>query len=143
MRHVKRYRDQLGNERLYFRKTGHPRNGEALKAPWPDVDGRLPLEAEVAADPGNPRSSSRTPATLPAQRGPTNCPRISDRFSERRQNASTRYILKEFDVDLGGLRSPPSPPRSSCPCVTLRRGAATERPTSGCSSSRRRASSRN
>ncbi len=104
MRHVKRYRDRLGNERLYFRKTGHPRNGEALKAPWPDVDEGSPLEAEVAAileiQVVKPRASNLAGATRAYE--------LSADFRSLSETTKReyRYILKEFDVDLGGLPLP-------------------------------------
>lgn len=101
MKHVKRYRDRLGNERLYFRKPGHPRNGEPLKAPWPNLEAGSALEAEVAAILGAEVVRPR-PGNLA---GATRAYELSADFIGL--SAETKYgyrrMLKEFDQDLGSL----------------------------------------
>lgn len=101
MKHVKRYRDRFGTVRLYFRKAGHPRNGEALKSAWPDLEDGSALQAEVSAiletSVVRPRASNLAGATRAYE--------LSADFAGL--GAGTKYeyrlILKEFDSDLGAL----------------------------------------
>lgn len=101
MRYVKRYPDRLGRERLYFRKNGHPRNGEALHSPWPDLaDGSL-LEAEVAAILGSHPVRAR-PTNLA---GATRAYELSADFTSLARETQYLYraALREFDADLGAV----------------------------------------
>jgi integrase len=101
MRYVKRYRDPQGVERLYFRKVGPPRNGEALISPWPEQAQGSELEAEVRdiLGPEGPKAMSSNLA------GATRTYELGADFTGL--SASTRYeyrlLLKEFDATLGSL----------------------------------------
>jgi integrase len=101
MRYVKRYRDRLGNERLYFRKAGHPRDGEALKSAWPEVPLGSALEAEVRGiigeQPVKPKASNLAGATRAYELG------ADFRGLSKSTQYEYRLILKEFDASLGGL----------------------------------------
>jgi integrase len=101
MKHVKRYRDRQGADRLYFRKAGHPRNGEPLASRWPDVAEGSALQAEVAAILATQTVKPR-PGYLA---GATRAYELSADFIGL--GAETKYgyrqILKEFDADLGPL----------------------------------------
>lgn len=101
MRYVKRYPDRLGQIRLYFRKAGHPRNGEALRSPWPGEEAGSALQAEVAAILGVQAARSR-PSTLA---GATRSYELSADFTVLAQGTKYLYrlALKEFDADLGAL----------------------------------------
>jgi integrase len=101
MKHVKRYRDRQGVERLYFRKAGHPRDGERLKSPWPDVEEGSALQGEVAAilgtQPAKPKPGNLAGATRAYELGAD--------FGALGESTKYEYrlILKEFDADLGTL----------------------------------------
>lgn len=101
MRYVKRYPDRLGQERLYFRKAGHPRSGEALRSPWPIEAAGSALEAEVQAilgtQPTKPRASNLAGATRAYE--------LSADFLGLAKETQYLYrlSLKEFDADLGAL----------------------------------------
>jgi integrase len=101
MRYVKRYRDAHGVERLYFRKVGHPRNGEALISPWPVQPEGSELEAEVQ-DILGPEGRKAKPSNLA---GATRTYELGADFTVL--SASTKYIyrllLKDFDATLGDL----------------------------------------
>ncbi len=101
MRYVKRYRDAQGVERLYFRKAGHPRNGEALISPWPEEPEGSALEAEVR-DILGPEGPKAKPSNLA---GATRAYELGADFTGL--SATTQYeyrlLLKEFDATLGGL----------------------------------------
>lgn len=101
MRYVKRYRDAQGFERLYFRKVGHPRNGEALISPWPQKPEGSELEAEVREILG-PEGPKARPSNLA---GATRTYELGADFTGL--SASTQYeyrlLLKEFDATLGSL----------------------------------------
>lgn len=101
MRYVKRYRDAQGVERLYFRKVGHPRNGEALVSPWPERPEGSDLQAEVR-DILGPEGPKAKPSNLA---GATRAYEFGAEFT--RLSTSTKYeyrrLLKELDATLGSL----------------------------------------
>lgn len=98
MRYVKRFQDRLGRERLYFRKAGHPRNGEALKSRWQDTEA---LASEVATilgtHPVRPRATNLAGATRAYERSADFCGLAKETQYLYRQ------MLKEFDAYLGAL----------------------------------------
>jgi integrase len=101
MRFVKRYIDRQGVERLYFRKADHPCNGVALKSPWPEVKAGSALEAEVAGLLGlhvaKPKPSTLAGATRAYELG------ADFRGLAESTKREYRYLLKEFDADIGAL----------------------------------------
>jgi integrase len=101
MRYVKRYRDAHGVERLYFRKAGHPQDGEALVGPWPEQPEGSALEVEVRNILG-PQGPKAKPSNLA---GATRAYELGADFG--RLSGSTQYIyrllLKDLDATLGGL----------------------------------------
>lgn len=101
MKHVKRYRDRHGVERLYFRMTGHPRNGERLLSPWPDTEEGSALQAEVAAILSTHAFKAR-PGSLS---GATRAYELSADFTGLGDGTKYEYrlIMKELDADLGAL----------------------------------------
>jgi hypothetical protein len=101
MKHVKRYQDRQGSERLYFRKAGHPRNGEPLTSPWPEVEAGSALMAEVTAILATQIAKPR-PGHLA---GATRDYELSADFTGLGSETKYGYrlILKEFDADLGTL----------------------------------------
>jgi len=101
MKFVKRFIDRQGVERLYFRKAGHRRNGEALKNPWTDMPEGSLLEAEVSAILGTAPARPR-PGRLS---GATRSYELSADFKALADQTKYLYrlFLKEFDADLGEL----------------------------------------
>lgn len=102
MRYVKRYQDRDGAARLYFRKADHPKNGEALTSPWPEVEAGSALEAEVAAILATGSVvKARATNLAGAMRAYELSADFKSRAEETRQDYS--YKMAEFERDYGAL----------------------------------------